>query len=277
MAFAKSEAPALRAPLLLGASRIAGRRGELERARGFAEQALDLYRQLGDERGIARVLHEHAVVAARQGEHKHATSLFAESRAIAAQAGDPAQQANAAIPLGGEAMGRGDYAQARVLFEQALATFRQLGDELMVGQALCLLGVLAVRERHYVAAREPLEQSLRISRKFGYPEAAAYSLSALAALAAGEGEVAQAEHLLAAADALFEDVGTTRLPFIAELDRQARSAVLAGLGEASFDAARRRARNTTLEETVATALRTNVEHDRGAPSFSTSRTPVDQG
>jgi predicted ATPase/DNA-binding SARP family transcriptional activator len=209
LAFAKREAPALRASVLLGASRIAGRRGELERARRFVQQALDLYGELGDERGIARALHEHGTIAARQGEHEHATSLFAESRAIAAKAGDPVQQAGAAIPLGGQAMGRGDYAQARVLFEQALATFRQLGDELMEGQALCLLGVLAVRERHYAAAREPLEQSLRIAREFGYPEAAAYSLSALAALAAGEDELPRAEHLLAAADALFEEVGTT--------------------------------------------------------------------
>ena len=140
--------------------------------------------------------------------------------------------------LGGQAMRRGDYAQARILFEQALTTFRQLRDELMVGQALCLLGVLAVRERRYAAAREPLEQSLRIAREFGYPEAAAYSLSALAALAAGEGDLARAAHLLASADALFEKIGTTRLPFIVELDRQARSAVLAGLGETSLGAAR---------------------------------------
>ena len=262
VAVAKRDAPTLRGSVLLGASQIAGRRGELERARRLAEQALDLYRELGDERGIARALHEHAVVAARQGEDERATSLFEERRAIAARAGDQAQQAGAAIPLGGQAMSRGDYAQARMLFEQALTTFRHLRDELMVGQALCLLGVLAVRERRYAAAREPLEQSLRIAREFGYPEAAAYSLSALAALAAGEGELARAEQLLAAADALFEGLGTTRLPFIAELDQQARSAVVADLGETSFAAARKRARNTTLEEMVAAALRTNGEHDR---------------
>ena len=211
----------------------------------MAEQALDLYRELGDERGIARLCTSTRSAPRVKARTNGRLPLFEERRAIAARAGDQAQQAGAAIPLGGQAMRRGDYAQARMLLEQALTTFRHLRDELMVGQALCLLGVLAVRERRYAAARDPLEQSLRIAREFGYPEAAAYSLSALAALAAGEGELARAEHLLAAADALFEELGTTRLPFIAELDQQARSAVVADLGETSFAAARERARNTT--------------------------------
>jgi tetratricopeptide (TPR) repeat protein len=219
VAFAKRETPAVRAPVLLGASQIAGRRGELERARRLAKQALDLYRELGDERGIGRALGEHAAIAARRARtNRRRRCLRRDRRSQPGPATAPS--AAAAIPLGGQAMGRGDYAQARALFERALGTFRDLRDEVMVGQALCLLGVLAVRERRHAAAREPLEQSLRIACEFGYPEAAAYSLSALVALAAGEGELARAEQLLAAADALFEEVGTTRLPFIAELDRQ---------------------------------------------------------
>jgi hypothetical protein len=47
---------------------------------------------------------------------------------------------------------------------------------------------------------------------------AAYSLSGLAALAVAEDDLPRATELLAAADALFDQLGTTRMPFISDLD-----------------------------------------------------------
>jgi tetratricopeptide (TPR) repeat protein len=174
--------------------------------------------------------------------------LFAEERAIAAGAGARRQEANTNIALGAQSARRGDYAHARALLEDALAVLRELGDELRVGQALCILGMAAVLERDYAAAREPLENSLEIAHRFGYREAAAYSLSGLARLAAGEGDLARAEHLLASADVLFDEVGAKRLPLVAEVDRRTRAAVLAARGRESFDAARERMRSTSREE-----------------------------
>jgi tetratricopeptide (TPR) repeat protein len=142
------------------------------------------------------------------------------------------------------------------LLEDALAVLRELGDDLQVGQALCILGIAALLEGEYAEARDPLERSLEIAQRFDYREAAAYSLSGLARVAAGEGDLERAENLLAAADALFDEVGAKRLPLVAEVDGSTRAAVLAARGRESFDAARERTRNTSLEQIVAAALRT---------------------
>jgi predicted ATPase/DNA-binding SARP family transcriptional activator len=255
---AEREAHPLRASILVGASGLAARLGDLARAAELAKRALRLYRDCDDTQGTMRVLHAQALIAAWSGEEARAASFYAEERAIATRAGARRQEAVANIALGANAARRGDYAQARALLEDALAVLRGLGDDLQVGQAQCILGMAAVLERDYAAAREPLERSLEIARRFGYREAAAYSLTGLAGMAADEGDLARAEHLLAAADVLFDEVGAKRLPLVAEVDGRTRSAVLAARGPESFEAARERMRNTSHEEIVAVALRTPV-------------------
>jgi predicted ATPase/DNA-binding SARP family transcriptional activator len=240
-AIAEREAHPLRGAILAGASSLAARLGDLERATRLARKALSLFRERDDAQGIMRALHTQALIAAWGGDGGRATSLFEDEQAMAAAAGDRRREANAKIALGGQATHRGDYEQARALVADALAVFRDMGNEPGVGQALCILGTVAVLERDYVWARELLEQSLNIAQRFAYREAAAYSLSGLAAIAAGEGHLPRAEGLLAAADVLFDEVGAKRLPFIAEVDRRARVAVLAERGPESFNAAREQA------------------------------------
>ena len=246
--------PALLAAALRPAAYIAARLGDLPRAAELAERSLELSRSVGDGRGIARALAADGFVAARRGDDERWAALAAERLDVAAEAGDREQVASAAMALGPMATRRGDYALARRLFEQGLAEFRAIGDELMVGQALCLIGFVEVLDTRYSDAREPLEESLRIAHRIGYREAAAYSLTGLADLAVGEGDVERAERLLAAADALVEEVGAIRLPLLEQLDHRTRSAVVAARGEPSLEAARERARNTDLDDTVGTAL-----------------------
>ncbi len=127
------------------------------------------------------------------------------------------------------------------------------GNEKDVGQALCHLGVVALQAGRYDDAREPLEESLRIAQRLAYAEAAAYSLSGLAALAVAQDDVAQAAQLLAAADALLDELGTTRLPFISDLDGSARAAVISSIGDEAFTRARDQARRATLDEVISGA------------------------
>jgi predicted ATPase/DNA-binding SARP family transcriptional activator len=258
---AEREAHPLRGSILVGASNLAARLGDLPRAARLARKALRLYRDRDDTPGMMRALHAQALIAAWGGDEARATSLLTQQRAIAAATGNRREEANASVALGGQATQRGDYGQARALLADALAVFHDLGNELGIGQALCHLGIVAALERDHAAAREPLQQSLEIAQRFGYREAAAYSLSGLAAVAAGEGDLEQAERQLAAADVLLDEVAATRLPFVAELERHTRSAVLATRGPESFDAARERARNRSFEQVVAAARTPTTQAD----------------
>jgi len=85
---ALSSAPKVRAKALTGAGRLALEVGELERARALLEEGVQLFREAGDEAGLAEALDNLAIAAAFSGELEKAKPLFEESLALYREAGD---------------------------------------------------------------------------------------------------------------------------------------------------------------------------------------------
>jgi predicted ATPase/DNA-binding SARP family transcriptional activator len=253
VARAAAAAPALRASVLTVASSIAGRIGDLGRASELALAAWRLCRALGNDRGAAAALVSAMLAASRAGDTTRRDALLAELDAATHDLPDPVLRAGALRLLGATVARGGDHERGRKLAKESLAVARGAGLELDIGQALGHLGVIALRAGRFEEAREPLEESLAISHKLAYREAAAYSLSGLASLAVAEDDVPRAARLLAAADALFEQIGTTRLPFIDDLDAATRAAVMESIGEHAFARARADARAATFDELIARA------------------------
>lgn len=86
-----------RARALFGAGRLTWGQGELTRATEQTEAALQIFRELGDEWGIARSLGEIALHSLARGENERAASLVAESLSIARNLG--ATTTRSATPL----------------------------------------------------------------------------------------------------------------------------------------------------------------------------------
>jgi len=253
VAIAASARPAVRARVLTAAAGSACRLGDLARADELVVEALNLWRELGDESGAAAALAVAMMSAARAGDLARRGALLEEFATAAAHGGDSDLRA-VALRVAGAGAGRaGDHEHGRTLVEESLRLACAAGNEKDVGQALCHLGVVALQAGRYDDAREPLEESLRIAQRLAYAEAAAYSLSGLAALAVAQDDVAQAAQLLAAADALLDELGTTRLPFISDLDGSARAAVISSIGDEAFTRARDQARRATLDEVISGA------------------------
>lgn len=123
-----AELPSLdRVRVLYGAHLFAFRRGEPSRE--YAQQTLDLARELGDPRGECDGLTGLARAALRDGEYGQVADYAAEGVRRAREAGDAAAEGS---PLHLQAAGvrlSGDYERARELYLESVALAERLGDE----------------------------------------------------------------------------------------------------------------------------------------------------
>jgi DNA-binding CsgD family transcriptional regulator len=134
---------------------------------GWLQDALTLFRALGDESGIADTL----------------------------------------VSLGVVAYFEGDWVAARTLYEKGLAAFRAQGNRKGIAKSLNDLGEVALEEGDLCAARRFQEESLTIVRDVGDPERVALALAALGGVAALQGEPERALRLGAASLSIRDAIG----------------------------------------------------------------------
>jgi predicted ATPase/class 3 adenylate cyclase len=197
-----------RAKALNGAGILACVQSDFRTARSLLEEALAIFRQIGDRRGIAGTLiHLGNVALAHPDRQAAARSLYEESLAIHRELGDRPGTACCLANLGEVARNQGDDAAARTLFEEGLVTFRELGDERSIALLLSNLGNISQEHGDYGAARSLYEESLAISRELGDRWGIAASLGNLGSAAYDQGDYAAARSLHEQKLAISRDLG----------------------------------------------------------------------
>jgi predicted ATPase/class 3 adenylate cyclase len=154
-----TDSSAAQARALQGLSAITSEFGDYGRARILLEKALELYRQLEDDEGVARCLNNLGALVWESGELERAAALFEES----VELGRVGQ--GVAVPLGNLAQlaeFRGDFAEGRRLAEESLAAARVEENDVSIAEALEELAWLAVLEGRYDAAAPLADKALRI-------------------------------------------------------------------------------------------------------------------
>jgi Tetratricopeptide repeat len=172
---------ASRAKALLGAGVLALLRCEYDRVERHLEEALALYRGLGDGEGVASALQVLGSVARERADYVRAEELHGESLALWRGLGDGAGEAHSLNYLGFVAWLRGEHQRAREICEETLVTFRGLGDSEGVVWALISLGASAQYAGSLGRARTILDESLALSGEVGYSEGVGWALNQLAA------------------------------------------------------------------------------------------------
>jgi predicted ATPase/class 3 adenylate cyclase len=148
--------PILRARALRSFGSSAHFAGEFDLAERLWEESLSEYEQLGDEHGIAVLLHRLSI----------------------------------------SALIRGDVEQARALSERSLELHRRLGNDKGAVQPLALLGAIALQSGDRRQGQALLEESAELARKIGFRWWRAGTLSALAEVAIEDKRIAEARGLL---------------------------------------------------------------------------------
>jgi eukaryotic-like serine/threonine-protein kinase len=196
----------LEAAALLSLWPIYLQEGRMESIQSISEQALALARQLGDQDLEADALKALAM-------HRHALGLFPEAHRFAEQAlaicrriGDLASEAEALSKVGMLHETQGHYQQACWFHERALELYRRIGDRLGESLELGNLGNTYAYLDRVDEAREVVEQALAIHRQNGDRRLEAMDLRSLSGLHLRQGQFEQAREICRQALELHREV-----------------------------------------------------------------------
>jgi predicted ATPase/transcriptional regulator with XRE-family HTH domain len=155
----------------------------------------------------AMVLHGIGTLTWSQGANAGAERYFAEALGIFRELGDQRGIANMLNNLGISALPRGDSVKARSLHTESLAAYRDLGDRWGEALALSNLGLVSLSEGEYSDAESLLDESLRLRRELGDRQGIAQCLNNLGTVMRCMGREEQAISSHGQALAIFEELG----------------------------------------------------------------------
>jgi predicted ATPase/class 3 adenylate cyclase len=171
--------------------------------KSFAE-SLQIYRQLGDEKGIAEALGELARLSIQQGEYLQAGELSQESLELSRKIGDEFQISQALNRLAHGLRAQDDLRRANELLKESMTLFSQMVDMGSIQNffaspesqnAYFSLASSKQDQGHFEGARKVFEDGLAFFRKTGSSHEIAWFLRYLANLSWREGDLANAETL----------------------------------------------------------------------------------
>jgi predicted ATPase/DNA-binding CsgD family transcriptional regulator len=241
--------------------------GKYAEARRYQEEALSIYRELGDKRGTAAALNELSrtigMATNDLSTWESVRPLVEEALSIYRELGDDMHGlALTLLYTGIWNTHLGNAGAARAFLEESLGLFRELEDKMYVGTSMWFLARAQIDEGDHAAARahlkevlETLQPSLYLSSRYRWLNRWFFPrvLEGVAQLAAAEGEAARALRLAGAATALREAIGVGEvLSFRAYVERSLEPARRA-LGEKAGAKAFEEGRALTPEEALSEA------------------------
>lgn len=208
----------LRADLLRERAGLHFDLNEADLATERANQALSLYRTLGDERCMAQTENLLGLAAMAGREYEGARKHLNTALAYALSVGDRVEAGNAYNNLGLlECSNEAGSAEAARHLEEALRLRRGCEDRRGVAETLNNLGILAQAQDQRAAAQRWYTEALDVEREMGHGFGVARALSNLGEIAEAQGALGQACRLFTAAEYLFEQVQSPYAGYVADL------------------------------------------------------------
>ncbi len=250
---AKDSPGSLRVRALIAAGDVAIWQGELDEAAALHEEALDVLRELDDERQLAAVLRSLANVALERHEFSRADQLLSESRELARTTGNDWEVAASANLLGLSQTMQGAPVWAIERHREAVEIWRELGDTGHVFDALAGLGWAQLLAEQYAESAATYLDALPLAEESDDVLQIEWCIRAAAAIAAARGtELERATRLFSASEAMREATGIDLRVGIGETLDQLMESVRQKLGRERFargwQAGQRMTRNQALDE-----------------------------
>jgi predicted ATPase len=182
----------VRAKALGTAAMIAGVRSDFEHAMDWGQDALDLYRALGAEEGIAWALTTVALGPMEQGRPEEAGPMLDEAENLHRKLGYPGGLRRVLHLQGQQAAAVGDLDRGRRLLRESADLSLGADDRFSAASSLHSLGDLDLDAGDPEAAERDYRDALRVSWDSGADRLVCYSLAGLASRAAQSGDPEQA-------------------------------------------------------------------------------------
>lgn len=243
----------IRIQALLGAAFLASIQGDVNQSDQFASLARRLADDLGDPATIGRTLFVQSFCAGARAGGDSAYRFAQEAVDIFRAIDDQRWLPFALNRLGIETHGKGDWADAEALYQEALDRWRAQGHTWGIATVLSNLAVLAHvlgdDERAASLYRESLALCWSQSDQWGLTEA----LTGLGGIAATAREPEVAVRLFGAAEEIRESIGLSLQRHIRTQYEAAIATAKDALGEVGFEAAWEAGQALSLEQAVADA------------------------
>ena len=218
-----------------------------------AEEALAIYRRLGDRRGIAESLFSVGVAVGEGGDWANAAPLLDQSLRLFRDLGDEARVMWGTRALAWAHAESGDMRRGRALYEDALRQARAAGNRLVESVLLGSLSWVAVKEGRVQDTPALLKESLRIKRDLGERIETAVGLCHAARTLAAAGRPETATELISCYEALSEEMGGS-YPWVTRMNDETLPIIRGQLGAAEFESAWEQGGRLTADKAVTLAL-----------------------
>jgi tetratricopeptide (TPR) repeat protein len=186
--------------------------GDHAAARRWFEESLEVCRELGDRPETAAALSNLAAVVSAAGDHPLARALLEEARSVFGESGDEFGVAWSIDHLGDVARDAGRFDEARRLYREAADSFRRLGDRWGMARCCSDLASLACARGDHKAARSSYRDALALFRELGHNTGIASVLEGLAISSARAGDPRRASTLAGAAAGIRYRMGARNRP-----------------------------------------------------------------
>jgi tetratricopeptide (TPR) repeat protein/transcriptional regulator with XRE-family HTH domain len=170
------------------------------------QQALDLYGQLGDHAGQARVHGNFSFIADRQAQYEETIDHLQQSLALLRTTGDEAGQGAALSNLGWSYAHLGDHEQALDYCRQALALQQRINDHPGEAYSWDSIGYIHHQLGQYDEATDCYQHALRLWRDAGDRYCESETLTHLGDLQQGAGDPTAARATWQQALAILDDL-----------------------------------------------------------------------
>ena len=246
---------ATRAKLSSEAGTFAFYRADFDRAIVLHGDALELYRDIGDDNGVAFALQCLGAQYSEKGDHERAVPFYEEALALSRSIGDRRTTAGTLHNLAEVERLRGNYERAKTLGMESIALAREIGDKWRLARVVGWVGLAAVwlGDEHDLA-EGLLEEALALDRELGSWYYGAYCLEAYAGLAGARGQGTRAARLWGASEAARDNIGAPLPPEVRRLYESSVASARARLGEEAWEAAFAQGMAMSAEEAAEYAL-----------------------
>jgi non-specific serine/threonine protein kinase len=258
----------LRARALQGVGTLANSQGDHGAAKALTEEGLALYRELGDEEGIAAALTYLLTVAVMgQRDDIPVGAVLEELGELKPRLRNRNTLAYLHLGEGMVALSRGDLEHSLALHEQGLKLFREIQDTPGITNCLGNLGGFALVRGDYEGAVPLLREALRLAWESDYKWMIQLWIYLLACVAASWEQPVRAARLWGAVEGMEEAYGLQISPMALSLaDYEGRlSLARSQLGEEAWSGAWAEGKAMALERAIEYAL--SEEEERDAPTL----------
>ena len=187
-------------------------RGDTARGRAVFQDALERFREQGQQHGEARSLSALGHVAADAGGWGEAIDLYEEAAAVFRRSGEQFGLGGVLGDLANTYLRSGSPGEALPLATESRVIQHRLGNRQGEALALAIEGYGHLGLGNLEQARQALAEGTGIAHRLGYLHGLVFSLNGLAAVAYRSGDEARAAALFEAAQALRESMGIEHDP-----------------------------------------------------------------